>query len=108
MACAKENPALDTIAQQVWQIIAAIPAGKISSYGQVAARAGYPNHARYVGRILSQLPKDSKLPWHRVVNAQGRISFAEGSPAYLRQRQLLEQEGLVFIAGKFAFKQYAF
>ncbi|MDX1805252.1 MAG: MGMT family protein [Alcanivorax sp.] len=58
----------------VYQIVAAIPAGTVCSYGQVARQAGYPRHARFVGRLLSQLPPDSRLPWHRVLRSDGRIA----------------------------------
>ena len=78
----------------VYQIVAAIPPGHVSSYGAVAKQAGFPRHARFVGRLMSQLPKDTRLPWHRVVNAQGKISLPPG-PAAERQKALLEAEGVM-------------
>jgi len=80
----------------VYQLVAAIPKGKVTSYGQIAKLAGYPNHARIVGNILKNLPSDTSLPWHRVINAQGKISFPQNSDAYQRQRLLLEKEGVSF------------
>lgn len=80
----------------VYQIIASIPKGKVTSYGQIAKLAGYPNHARIVGNILKNLPSDTSLPWHRVINSQGKISFPQNSTAYNRQRLLLEKEGVSF------------
>lgn len=80
----------------IWQIVSLIPAGKVASYGQVARLAGYPNHARYVGTTLKHLPSGSRLPWHRVVTASGKLAFPPGSPQYQRQRLLLEQEGVRF------------
>jgi len=80
----------------VYQIIASIPKGKVTSYGQIAKLAGYPNHARIVGNILKNLPSDTSLPWYRVINAQGKISFPQNSDAYNRQRLLLEKEGVSF------------
>jgi len=80
----------------VYQIVAALPKGKVTSYGQIAKLAGYPNHARIVGNILKNLPSDTLLPWHRVINSQGKISFPQNSDAYNRQRLLLEKEGVSF------------
>lgn len=68
--------------------------------------AELPGYARYVGTVLKKLPPDSRLPWHRVVNAQGRLSFKPGSSQYLRQKSLLESEGVVFIKGKFSMRRY--
>jgi methylated-DNA-protein-cysteine methyltransferase-like protein len=78
---------------QVYQVIAQIPSGRLCSYGAVAALAGLPGGARWVGRILSQLPADSRLPWFRVVNAKGKISFPEHSDGYTRQLARLVAEG---------------
>jgi methylated-DNA-protein-cysteine methyltransferase-like protein len=78
-----------------------IPEGKVASYGQVAKLAGLPGYARYVGAVLAHLPKATKLPWHRVVNASLNISDRPGdSPA--RQREKLESEGVVFIGQRIA------
>ena len=87
--------------ERIWQAVAAIPRGKVASYGQVAALAGMPSHARLVGRILASLPKGSRLPWHRVVNASLRISLPEGPSARL-QRQRLQREGVAFVGRRVA------
>lgn len=79
---------------EIRRVIAAIPRGRVASYGQVAALAGLPGRARLVGRVLAQLPPRSDLPWQRVVNARGEIS-TRGETA-LRQRRLLEAEGVRF------------
>lgn len=84
------------INSRIWQVVAAVPAGKVCSYGDIATRAGLPGAARRVGRALKVLPGDSRIPWHRVINAAGRISFPAGSEAYERQRQRLESEGVEF------------
>ncbi|GGK69622.1 MGMT family protein [Amphritea balenae] len=84
----------------IWQIVAAIPQGKVATYGQVAELAGLPRGARMVGRCLSQLPRDSKLPWFRVVNASGRISLPEGSEGYVKQLGCLQEEGVAVVNGK--------
>jgi len=85
--------------QRIWSIVAMIPAGKVASYGQIAALAGIPRHARLVGRTLRELPAGSKLPWHRVVNAALRI--ASRAPGQMKQqRKLLEAEGIEFIGDR--------
>lgn len=80
----------------IYTVIAAIPAGKVASYGQVAALAGFPQNSRLVGRLLKIMPSDSVIPWHRVVNSQGKISFPVGSNKYQEQRQKLLLEGVLF------------
>ncbi len=85
---------------RIWQVVAMIPKGKVASYGQVARLAGLPNQARRVGRTLSRLPHDSKLPWHRVVNAGLRISLTGSAHAQARAR--LEQERVEFIGERIA------
>jgi methylated-DNA-protein-cysteine methyltransferase-like protein len=89
-----------------WQVIAQVPTGKVVTYGQVAQLAGLPGMARAVGRTLSQLPEDTKLPWFRVLNAQGKISFPVDSNGWKRQKALLEQEGIVFINGRIKLSHY--
>lgn len=73
-----------------------IPSGRVATYGQIAQLAGLGSHARLVGYALAALPEDSDVPWHRVVNAQGRVS-PRGTPGWDRlQRALLEGEGILF------------
>ncbi|UVE18623.1 MGMT family protein [Pseudomonas sp. LS44] len=71
-----------------------VPAGKVVSYGELAAMAGLGRAARWVGRTLSQLPDDTRLPWHRVVAAGGRLSLPAGSAAGAEQRARLRAEGV--------------
>jgi methylated-DNA-protein-cysteine methyltransferase-like protein len=81
--------------QQVYAAVAQIPRGKLSTYGQIAELIGVWGAARQVGWALRRLPLPSSIPWHRVVNAQGRISFnpsREGSDWI--QRELLLAEGI--------------
>jgi len=82
-------------------VVALIPRGKVASYGQVAALAGMPRHARLVGRTLRELPTGSRLPWHRVVNAALRIAPRAGG-GESRQRQRLEAEGVEFVGDRVA------
>ncbi|MHA6310451.1 MGMT family protein [Pantoea sp. S-LA4] len=83
----------DSFQQHIWQIVAAIPAGRVATYGDVALLAGSPRAARQVGGVLSRLPQGSTLPWHRVVNRHGAISL-QGDGLF-RQRDALEAEGVV-------------
>ena len=71
-----------------------VPAGYVVTYGQLAEAAGLGRAARWVGRTLSQLPDDTRLPWHRVLAAGGRISLPAGSPSGDEQRARLRAEGL--------------
>ncbi|UXD88377.1 MGMT family protein [Thalassolituus hydrocarboniclasticus] len=97
----------DNSLQQLYTALAGIPPGKVVTYGQLAALAGRPAGARWAGRVLSQLPKDTQLPWHRVINAQGRISFPPDSAAFVRQQSLLLAEGVEFSAsGRICFKRF--
>ncbi len=65
----------------LYSTLAQVPEGKVVSYGQLAELAGLGRAARWVGRTLSQLPGDTRLPWHRVLGAGGRISLPLGSPS---------------------------
>ena len=92
--------------EKIWQIVYCIPQGNVATYGQVAKLADLPGYARYVGYVMKKLPAGSKLPWYRVVNAQGRLSFEVSSAQYQRQKSLLETEGIVFINGKFSLRKF--
>ncbi|EJF32716.1 MGMT family protein [Enterobacter sp. Ap-916] len=83
----------DSFPQRVYQIVAAIPEGCVTTYGEIAALAGSPRAARQVGGVLKRLPEGSRLPWHRVVNRQGVISLT--GPDLQRQRQALLSEGVM-------------
>lgn len=84
------------INHRIWQVVTAIPKGNVSTYGGVAQKAGVHRAARRVGYALRGLPATTRIPWHRVVNAQGRISLPEGSVSYKTQRDRLENEGISF------------
>ena len=81
---------------RIWQVITLIPRGKVASYGDVAKQAGMPGAARRVGRALKGLPGDTRIPWHRVINAQGRLSLPADSASRYKQRERLEAEGIIF------------
>ena len=75
----------------VLNIVSQIPYGQVTTYGMIAAWAGWPSHSRMVGRTLRYTPGAEQLPCHRVVNKEGRTA-----PGWSRQRMLLEQEGVSF------------
>lgn len=84
---------------EVYRLTRLVPAGKVTTYGAIAALAGKPMAARAVGYALRALPTDTDVPWQRVINAQGRISprgIEAGDP--LLQRVRLEREGVAFDA----------
>lgn len=84
---------MDEFTQSIYMNLVQVPFGHVISYGRLAILAGYPNHSRHVGKTLSRLPKDTSLPWHRVVNSQGKISLS--GEGFIRQRKALEKEGLI-------------
>jgi methylated-DNA-protein-cysteine methyltransferase-like protein len=92
--------------QKIWSTVAMIPKGKIATYGQVARASKLPRQARLVGYALHNLPLGIGVPWQRVINSQGRISFPENSEAFRKQKQLLEKEGILFLKGKVDLKKY--
>ncbi len=82
--------------ERIYATVRRVPRGKVATYGQIAALAGLPRHARQVGYALHALPPGSRVPWHRVVNAKGQISLRAELYAENVQRVLLEQERVVF------------
>ena len=97
----------DELARQILQVVALIPYGKVASYGQIAKLAGLPKHARLVGYVLKHLDQATEIPWHRVINSQGKISLSKldhfGDNI---QRLKLLEEGVMVIADKINLKQY--
>ena len=97
--------------EQVWELVRQIPPGKVVTYGQVAQMLLPPEGIdpeeyktfgpRWVGDAMAACPKD--VPWQRVINSQGKISKRPGAE---KQRQLLEDEGLLFVRDKLNLKVY--
>lgn len=98
--------------ERVWEIVRRIPAGKVSTYGKIAALLPPPSGvspqnylafgARWVGGALAVCPSD--VPWHRVINAQGKISLRQGAEL---QHKLLVEEGVEFDdQGRINLKKY--
>ncbi|MBK9131814.1 MAG: MGMT family protein [Gammaproteobacteria bacterium] len=82
--------------ERIYAAVRRIPCGRVATYGQIARLAGIPRQARQVGYALHALPAGSDVPWHRVVNASGRISRRAESYFEQIQRGLLAQEGVAF------------
>jgi len=82
----------------IYAVVRRIPRGRVATYGQVAELAGLPGQARQAGYALHALPEATTVPWHRVVNAQGAVSVRSEPGDALRQRLLLEREGVRFDA----------
>ncbi len=92
--------------QRVLAVVEAIPRGSVATYGQVASEAGLPGRARLVGRLLGALPAGAPLPWHRVVNASGRISLPPGG-GRREQARRLRREGIPVDAdGRLSLKEH--
>ena len=91
----------------VLKMVAKIPKGKVATYGQIAKISGNSGGSRGVAWILHACSKKYKLPWQRVINSQGKISFDKFSKEYKTQKKLLENEGIHFSeAGVVNFKKY--
>lgn len=82
---------LEEFTREVYSVVASIPRGRVLTYGQIAWLIGYPNHSRLVGRVLHGATKELNLPYHRVVNGQGRTA-----PCWPEQAALLKAEGVTF------------
>ena len=80
----------DTFYKEVYEVVAEIPCGKVTTYGEIALLLGKPQYSRMVGRALNLVPVELNLPCHRVVNAQGRLV-----PGWAEQKQLLQHEGVI-------------
>ena len=83
------------IYEDIYRWVCRVPEGKVATYGQIAGLVGKCS-ARQVGYAMAALRDDTGVPWHRIINSQGRISLRTGSEGHLLQRILLEAEGVVF------------
>lgn len=93
--------------EHVIHIIQSIPQGKVASYGQIAKAAGNSRGARQVSRIIHSCSAKYQLPWHRVINSQGKISLTD--EGYIRQFTKLLEEGVEFgLSDKVDFKRFGF
>ncbi len=81
--------------ERVYEVVATVPPGQVTTYGDVAAALGMRSVARKVGHALAGLPEDRQgVPWHRVVNSQGKLSRPPDTSCGQRQQRLLDQEGI--------------
>ncbi len=103
-----EKPDFGAWVRNVWQVVQGIPRGCVLTYGEVARLAGLGGSARRVSQALRRAPRGMKLPWHRVINAQGMISFPRDSEGYRQQKALLEKEGVVFLNGKTDLQRFGY
>ncbi len=93
--------------RQILEVVALIPFGKVATYGQIAKLAGLPKHARLVGTVLKNLDEGSQLPWHRVINSQGKVITTNlDEHGENRQLKLLKNEGVLLENYKIKLKNY--
>ena len=92
--------------RRIWATVDDIPAGCVSSYGQVAEFAGIPRGARQVGYALRHAPRDLELPWHRVLQASGKSAFPIGSRGFNEQKRRLAEEGVVMRGDRVDMREY--
>lgn len=98
---------LSKFSEKVIRLVRQIPEGKVATYGQIAKLAGKPQGSRGVAWILHSCSTAYKLPWHRVLNSQGKISFEVGSHNFRQQKKKLEKEGIEFSSdGKLSLSKY--
>lgn len=91
---------MDAKYRRIYAAIAAIPAGRVASYGQIAARAGLPGRARLVGAALRDTTDGMDLPWFRVLHADGTIALPRGSRGFREQSRRLRAEGVAVRDGR--------
>jgi len=107
---AKTERQLNPLHIRLWQTVQLIPYGKVACYGQIADLAGLPGRARMVGKALGNVPKEGwqgqAVPWYRVINSQGKISFPAGSEYFCMQRDLLQDEQVVVIGARIKLKEF--
>ena len=99
--------ALGAVYRRIYDVVRKIPKGRVATYGQVAALAGLPGRARQVGYAMHALPSGTRVPWQRVINAQGKVSLRRRPGADITQRILLEREGIRFESrGRIALERF--
>jgi methylated-DNA-protein-cysteine methyltransferase related protein len=98
---------ISDFSRKVMQLIRHIPEGKVATYGQIAMLAGKPQGSRGVAWILHSSSTAHNLPWHRVLNSQGKISFEIGTHNFRQQKKRLESEGVEISSdGKLSLKLF--
>lgn len=97
---------MSTNKEAIYLALHLIPKGTVVTYGQLATLANLPRAARLVGTVLRELPEGSQLPWHRVINAQGKLSLPINSAGYNEQLQRLRAEGIEVQFGKIDLRRF--
>lgn len=95
--------------KKVWEVVAAIPEGRVATYGDIARAAGRPNLARYISNIIAQHPQAAKLPWHRFVYSNGKVWMSPENE--VARRKAYKKEGIILNGDKienFADVRYEF
>lgn len=90
----------------IWKAVKSVRKGRVATYGQIAQICGHRGHARLVGYALHNLPPNSGVPWHRIVNSKGMISLRAHTKGHELQKKLLESEGVIFLNGKIDLSKY--
>ena len=91
---------------RIYAAVRRVPRGRVATYGQIAALAQLPGHARQVGYALHALKSSTSVPWQRVINAKGMISLGPVRGG-VSQRMLLESEGVAFdVAGRVSLRKF--
>lgn len=92
--------------KKVIKLIQSVPKGKVASYGLIAQLAGNPMGARAVGWLLHSSTRKYQLPWQRIIESSGRLSFPVDTQAFLLQKRKLENEGVEVVNGRVDLKAY--
>ncbi len=92
---------------KIYDVVRQVPLGQVATYGQIADLAGLAGKPRVVGYALYRVTASAQIPWHRIINAKGKVSrssLRDGTDSL--QQMLLEKEGIIFVQGKINLKQY--
>ena len=93
--------------RRILQILAAVPYGRVASYGQVAELAGLPRGARLVASVLRSEGAESGIPWHRILNASGCVAIPRENPARAEQISRLRDEAVMVLRGRVDLRRFA-
>ncbi|MFE7063911.1 MGMT family protein [Sutcliffiella sp. NPDC057660] len=99
---------MNLFTERAIMIMKQIPAGKVMSYGQVAALAGSPRGARQIVRILHSMSRKYDIPWHRVINAKGEIGFKDEGQLFEQKRRLEMEKVVIDENNRIDLKKYRY
>ena len=107
MSKSGDRPRTQKLHEWIYRVVRQVPEGQTATYGQIAMVAGLSS-ARIVGRALAALPEKSDVPWHRVINSQGRLALRSDGKPDPKQRRRLHNGGIRFDRnGRIDFAQFA-